>query len=153
LERSTVVVAIAKEEGNMPETSEAASALQLWGAGCFGAVIGWFLYFINRYRTGEANFGDLTTIIAVVGGGGVLALFPQRTDLFGAYGVGLAAGFFGYFVILAGLVSLSRNFDVDFFLDGRRRAPGDGYLIPPGARVTTAAMSGSVERDDAGDRG
>src|SRR4051812_47642642 len=133
----------------MPETS----AIQLWGAGCFGAVIGWFLYFINRYRTGEANFGDITTVLGVVGGAAVLALFPQSTDLFGAYGVGLAAGFFGYFIILGGLVSLSQNFDVDFFLDGRRKAPTSQYLIPEGTRMTTAAMSGSVKEGDTGSRG
>jgi hypothetical protein len=124
----------------MPETSVPASAIQLWGAGCFGAVIGWFLYFINRYRTGETNFGDITTIIGVVAGVGVMALFPQRSDLFGAYGIGLAIGFFGYFFILGGLVSLSKNFDVDFFLDGRRKAPTTEYLIPEGSRITTAAM-------------
>ena len=137
----------------MPDTSLPASAIQLWGAGCFGAVIGWFLYFINRYRTGEANFGDITTILGVVGGVGVLALFPQRSDLFGAYGIGLAAGFFGYFFILGGLVSLSKNFDVDFFLDGRRKAPTSDYLIPEGTRLTTAAMSGTVKEGDTGSRG
>jgi hypothetical protein len=128
----------------MPETSVSASAIQLWGAGCFGAVIGWFLYFINRYRTGAADFGDITTIISIVGGAGVLALFPQRSDLFGAYGIGLAVGFFGYFFILGGLVSLSKNFDVDFFLDGRRKAPTTEYLIPEGSRMTTAAMGENV---------
>ena len=137
----------------MTDTSLPASAIQLWGAGCFGAVIGWFLYFINRDRTGEANFGDLTTILGVVGGVGVLALFPQRSDLFGAYGIGLAGGFFGYFFILGGLVSLSKNFDVDFFLDGRRKAPTADYLIPEGTRMTTAAMSGSVQEGDTGSRG
>ena len=137
----------------MPDTSLAASTIQLWGAAGFGAVIGWFLYFINRYRTGEANFGDITTILGVVGGAGVLALFPQRSDLFGAYGVGLAIGFFGYFFILGGLVSLSKNFDVDFFLDGRRKAPTSDYLIPEGTRTTTAAMSGSVKEGDTGSRG
>ena len=137
----------------MPDTSSSASAIQIFGAGCFGAVIGWFLYFINRYRTGEANFGDITTIIAIVGGAGVLALFPQRTDLFGAYGIGLAVGFFGYFFILGGLVSLSKNFDVDFFLDGRRKAPTAEYIIPEGTRMTTAAMSGSVKEGDTGSRG
>jgi hypothetical protein len=137
----------------MTDTSLPASAIQLWGAGCFGAVIGWFLYFINRYRTGEANFGDITTILGVVAGVGVLALFPQRSDLFGAYGIGLAGGFFGYFFILGGLVSLSKNFDVDFFLDGRRKAPTADYLIPEGTRMTTAAMSGSVQEGDTGSRG
>jgi len=128
----------------MPETSVPASVIQLLGAGCFGAVIGWFLYFINRYRTGEANFGDITTILGVVAGVGVMALFPQRSDLFGAYGIGLAIGFFGYFFILGGLVSLSKNFDVDFFLDGRRKAPTTEYLIPEGSRITTAAMGENV---------
>lgn len=122
-----------------------ATTLQIWGAGCFGAILGWYLYFINRYRTGEVGFGDLTTIIGIVGGVGVLALFPAGTDLFGSYGIGLAVGFFGYYFVLAGLVSMSKNFDVDFFLDGRRKAPTSDYLIPEGFRQTVSGMDATFQ--------
>ena len=137
----------------MTDPNVHATTIQLWGAGCFGAILGWYLYFINRYRTGEVSFGDLTTIIGILGGGAILALFQAGTDLFGAYGIGLAIGFFGYYFILAGLVSMSKNFDVDFFLDGRRKAPSEGYLIPEGSRMTTAAMSDTVKEGDTGSRG
>ena len=76
------------------------ATLQVWGAGGFGAVIGWYLYFINRYRKGDVQIGDITTVIGAIGGGAVTALFdPHKTgDLFSAYGLGLAIGFFTYFL-------------------------------------------------------
>lgn len=109
---------------------EAASRIQLLGAGGFGVIIGWYLYYINRYRKGDVQLSDLVTVIGILGGGAVLALFPARTDLFGAYGIGLFIGFFSYFLILLVLVSISKNFDVDWFLDGRRKRPEKGYYIP-----------------------
>src|SRR5689334_17685344 len=104
--------------------------LQLWGAGCFGALIGWYVYYINRYRKSDVQLGDLVTVIGVIGGSAVLALFPAGSDLFGAYGVGLAVGFFAYFLTLIVLVGVSPNFDVDWFLDGRRKLP-DGTIFVP----------------------
>lgn len=100
------------------------------GALGFGLVIGWFLYFVNRYRRSEASFTDITTVLGAVGGAAVTSLFPGGTALFGAYGVGLAIGFFGYFLVLVVMVGISPNFGVDYFLDGRRKAPGDGETIP-----------------------
>lgn len=99
----------------------AASTLQLLGAGGFGAIIGWYVYYINRYRKSDVQLGDLVTLVGVLGGGSMLALFPARTDLFGAYGIGLSVGFFGYFLALIIMVAVSKNFGVDFFLDGRRK--------------------------------
>ncbi len=98
-----------------------ATLLQLLGAFSFGAVMGWNLYFVNRYRT-AVSLTDLASIAAAVGGAAVLALFPTKSDLFGAYGLGLAAGFFLYFLVLVKLVRVSSNFDGDWFLDGRRKA-------------------------------
>ncbi len=80
------------------------------------------------------------TLIGVLGGSSILALFPERTDLFGAYGVGLGAGFFLYFFLLWIWVGVSPNFDVDWFLDGRRKKPTGSYIIPEGVRQTGAAM-------------
>jgi hypothetical protein len=113
------------------ETSTAATAIQLWGAGCFGLLIGWYVYYINRHRKGDVQLSDLVTLLGVLGGTAVLALFPARTDLFGAYGIGLAVGFFSYFLVLIVLVGVSKNFDADWFLDGRNRAPGAGMQIGP----------------------
>jgi hypothetical protein len=120
--------------------SHAATALQLWGAGAFGAIIGWFVYYINRYRKGDVQLSDLVTLIGVLGGGAILALFPAKSDLFGAYGIGLAIGFFLYFLVLIFLVWLSKNFTVDWFLDGRRKKPDKDFYIPGDVRPTTGAM-------------
>jgi hypothetical protein len=114
--------------------------LMLLGALFFGMVIGWQVYIINRYRTAAVDFGDLATVIGIVGGGAVLNLFPSSTALFGAYGIGLAIGYFLYFLVLVAFVRRSENFDIDWFLDGRRRMPKGDYIIPEGVRTTVAAM-------------
>jgi hypothetical protein len=119
---------------------ESASNLQLWGAAFFGALIGWYVYFINRYRTAEVQISDLVTLLGVIGGGAVLTLFPAKSDLFGAYGIGLFSGFFGYFVVLWVMVGKSPNFSVDWFLDGRRKALAEDEMIGPEVKPTTHAM-------------
>ncbi|MEJ2746755.1 MAG: hypothetical protein P8183_02385 [Anaerolineae bacterium] len=129
----------------MPEV-QTASAIQLWGAGCFGFVIGWFVYYVNRYRKGDVQFSDITTLIGILGGGAILALFEAQTDLFGAYGIGLFVGFFGYFLFLTLWVALSKNFTVDWFLDGRRKKPTGSFEIPGEIRSTTSAMN--LQDDD-----
>jgi len=106
------------------ETHDASLLAEL-GAGGFGAIIGWYVYFVNRYRAGPVQLTDITTVLSTVGGAAVLSLFPAETDLFGAYGIGLFCGFFGYFVVLVVLVSISENFGIDWFLDGRRKLPAE----------------------------
>lgn len=124
----------------MPDT-QAASLIQLLGSGGLGFVIGWYVYYINRYRAADVQISDVLTLIGAIGGAAVTALFPARSDLFGAYGVGLFAGFFLYFLILVVLVGISPNFDADWFLDGRRRKLPDDYYIPQGTRPTVSPMS------------
>ncbi len=109
---------------------EVTSRLQLWGAGGFGFLIGWYVYYINRHRKADVQLSDLVTLIGVIGGGAVLALFPARTDLFGAYGLGLFIGFFLYFIVLIFLVGVSKNFTIDWFLDGRRKVLPPDFYIP-----------------------
>jgi len=111
-----------------------ATTLQLWGAGAFGVLIGWYVYYINRYRKADVQLGDLVTLVGVIGGGAVLAIFPAKSDLFGAYGVGLGIGFFGYFLALIIMVGISKKFDVDFFLDGRRKKLDDDQILDPTGR-------------------
>lgn len=110
------------------------------GALAFGIVIGWFLYLVNRYRKGDVQLGDVTTVIAAIGGAAVTRLFDEGGALFGAYGLGLAVGFFGYFIVLIAMVGVSRNFDVDFFLDGRRRKLDDRSYVPGEWRQPLMAM-------------
>jgi len=120
--------------------------LQLLGAGGFGAVLGWYLFFLNRYRAGDVALGDLVTVVGAIGGAAILALFPSESDLFGAYGIGLAIGFFGYFLVLVGLVARSDSFGIEWFLDGRRKKPGPDEVIPERTAQTVRAMD---ERGDA----
>ena len=99
--------------------AEVATMLQKIGAGAFGAVVGWYVYYINRWRKDDVQLSDIVTLIGAIGGAAVLALFPERTDLFGAYGIGLASGFFLYFFILVILVNKAPGFSSAWFLDGR----------------------------------
>lgn len=103
------------------DTSTSATTLQLLGAAGIGVIIGWHVYYINRYRKGDVQLSDLVALLGILGGAAITALFPARTDLFGAYGIGLFFGFFGYFVSLIILVSKSKKFGSDWFLDGRRK--------------------------------
>ncbi len=121
------------------------SVISLAGAAGFGYVIGWFTYMINRYRTGDVSFADLTTLVGILGGGVILSLFPAGTALFGAYGIGLAFGFFSYFNTLRAMVNASEYFGVEWFLDGRRKLPPEGWYIPEGYRETVASMGSGEE--------
>jgi hypothetical protein len=116
--------------------------LQLLGAGSFGTLIGWYVYYINRHRREEVSASDLVSLIGVIGGTAVLKLFPERTDLFGAYGLGLGIGFFSYFLLMCVFVGLSDNFNVDYFLDGRRKRPAEPFYIP--ARAEQAGSVGGA---------
>jgi hypothetical protein len=118
---------------------EDASLFQRLGAGGFGTLIGWYLYYVNRYRSDDVRLSDIGTLIAAIGGTAVLALFPAKTDLFGAYGIGLCLGFFGYLFTLLVLVSRSKNFDSDWFLDGRRKKTATNETTD-GARQTATPM-------------
>jgi hypothetical protein len=108
-----------------------ASGLQLGGAGCFGLLVGWYVYYVTRHRRGNVQLTDVGALVGVIGGGAVLTLFPEQTDLFGAYGIGLAVGFFGYFGFLLYL-RRKAGFPWAWFLDGRRPPlePGQIALAP-----------------------
>ena len=121
------VIASLKELSQLTERSR---NIQLLGAAAFGFIIGWMTYFTNRYRGGQVSFSDLTTLIGIIGGGAVLALFEAKTDLFGAYGIGLFLGFISYFIILLFLVGASKKFSWEWFLDGRRIAPAQDEIAP-----------------------
>ena len=68
------------------------------GALCFGLVIGWITYRTLRRKEGMSNLSDISTVIGAVGGATVTALFKEG-QLFGMYCIGLAIGFFVYFII------------------------------------------------------
>jgi hypothetical protein len=72
--------------------------IETLGALAFGAVVGWVAYRTIR-RTKTSGLSDISAVIAAVGGGAVTSLFPSGSQAFGAYGLGLAAGFFSYLVV------------------------------------------------------
>lgn len=111
---------------------EGARTIHLIGAGAFGAVVGWYVYYINRWRKDDVQLSDIVTLLGAIGGAAVLALFPAKSDLFGAYGIGLAAGFFLYFFILVVLVNKAPGFTSAWFLDGRAPALSDKEITTTG---------------------
>jgi len=76
-----------------------ASPLSLVGAGCFGLVIGWVTLRTLRRREGATQLSDLATVFGAVGGAAVTTLPFKDADVFGAYSIGLAVGFFAYFAV------------------------------------------------------
>jgi len=125
----------------MTDNQTTASVTQMLGAGGFGLLIGWYVYMINRYRKADVQLSDLVTLVGVIGGSSILGIFKGGTDLFGAYGIGLAIGFFLYFIVLIVLVAISPNFDADWFLDGRRTLPNGTVFVP---QVGTPAAGGTA---------
>ncbi|HEX6046440.1 MAG TPA: hypothetical protein VFZ22_18235 [Pyrinomonadaceae bacterium] len=111
---------------------EATKTIHLIGAGAFGAVVGWYVYYINRWRKDDVQLSDIVTLLGAIGGAAVLALFPAKSDLFGAYGIGLASGFFLYFFVLVVLVNKAPGFTSAWFLDGRAPALSDKEITTTG---------------------
>ena len=128
------------------DTVVEATRLQILGAAGFGAIIGWLVYYINRYRKGDVQFSDLATVIGILGGGAILTLFPAGTDLFGGYGIGLFIGFFSYFGFLMLWVRISKNFTVDWFLDGRSKKIKESEM----SRSESIEMGGGSTEDTGG---
>jgi hypothetical protein len=80
------------------------------------------------------------SLIGIIGGGTVLSLFDAGTEQFGAYALGLFIGFFAYFGSLLILVGVSPNFTMEWFLDGRRKDPEQGWGYGKDARGTVRPM-------------
>jgi NhaP-type Na+/H+ or K+/H+ antiporter len=111
------------------------TTLSLWGSGAFGLVIGWIAYRTLRRTADAPRLADLVTVIAALGGGAVINARFAEPDLFAAYGIGLAAGFFAYLVV-AYLMERS-----DRKADARTTQPGASAAQSPAeaAGRTTAA--------------
>jgi len=67
------------------------------GAFCLGAVIGWITYRTLR-RKKEAAITDIASVVGAIGGAAVTALLKQP-QLPAWYSIGLAVGFFAYFLV------------------------------------------------------
>lgn len=92
------------------------------GAICFGLVIGWIAYRTIRRKAGGAALSDIAAVIGAVGGAGITTLFGEK-DLFFAYSIGLAIGFFAYFIV--GLIIGKGK--VDSWMMGDE-PPGDSWM-------------------------
>ncbi len=82
--------------------------LDLWGALAFGGVIGYVAYRTIR-RTKTSGLSDIAAVAGAVGGGTITLLFPTGSQAFGAYGIGLAAGFFIYLLISVIVAALTKQ--------------------------------------------
>lgn len=87
------------------------------GAAAFGAVVGWLTYRIVRRSSESSGISDLVTVIAALGGGVVVDTRFAKAELFAAYGLGLAVGFFGYFVAGLLIERSERGLSADRTLD------------------------------------
>jgi hypothetical protein len=68
------------------------------GAVLFGVVIGWITYRTLIRQSGPVNVSDIATVLGAVGGAAVLSIFNSKY-LFGLYALGLAIGFFAFFIL------------------------------------------------------
>ena len=69
------------------------------GPAAFGIVIGWITYRTLTRRAEAVLLSDIATVVGAVGGAPVAALFKDPQS-FGAYCIGLLAGFFAYLIAL-----------------------------------------------------
>jgi hypothetical protein len=67
------------------------------GAGSFGLVVGWVTYRKLRRDGSSAHISDIAAVIAAVGGSTVTKVIGKA--LFGWYSIGLAVGFFLYYIL------------------------------------------------------
>jgi uncharacterized membrane protein YgaE (UPF0421/DUF939 family) len=72
------------------------------GSFWFGVVIGFVIYRTLKH-TKNAAVSDIAAVVGAVGGGVVVKLFPAAGGRFDEYAIGLAVGFFLYFVVSLGL--------------------------------------------------
>ena len=73
-------------------------SVEIFGALCFGIVIGWVTYRTLRRTQETVALSNIATVIGAVGGAAVTALFDTK-ELFAWYCIGLAGGFFAYLIL------------------------------------------------------
>ncbi len=103
------------------------------GAFFFGLLLGWVFYRTLRLNAGVSGVAEIASIIGVLGGAAVLALFKSDV-LFGWYATGLLIGFFAYFAL-------------DLLLYGKQQTqPWRMIVVPP---VTPPAEPPAPDRENA----
>ena len=98
--------------------------VQFWipiiGASFFGAVVGWLAH--NVFQRAELlNVSWLASMIGVVGGGAVTALFPQGSLMFGAYCIGLGFSFFARVLTVPITKALAEEMELEKLKETKRQ--------------------------------
>ena len=89
-----------------------------FGAFFFGLLLGWVFYRTLRLNAGANGVAEIASIIGVLGGAAVLALFKSDV-LFGWYSTGLLIGFVAYVAL-------------DLLLYGKQQVqPWRMIVVPP----------------------
>jgi hypothetical protein len=75
------------------------SGLVLFGAACFGTVVGYITYRTLARTTDKASITDLASVIGVIGGGTITVIYgPADGTLFAMYSIGLLIGMVLYLI-------------------------------------------------------
>jgi uncharacterized membrane protein YeaQ/YmgE (transglycosylase-associated protein family) len=94
------------KSGDIMEDNDELVHKDVWyGALLFGAVIGWVTATTMQHLT-QHGISDIAAVAAAVGGAAISKVFSKSPRAFGVYGIGLAAGFFGY-LFLVWIVSVA----------------------------------------------
>jgi len=89
-------------------TIEHPGNLVLFGAACFGVVVGYITYRTLARTTDKAAITDLATVIGAIGGGTIMTLWgPSDGKMFAMYSIGLLVGMVVY--LIASLVFRGRQ--------------------------------------------
>jgi hypothetical protein len=92
-------------------------ALVASGPFWFGVVIGYITYRTLKH-TKHAGVADIAAVVAAVGGGVVINLFPVTGGRFDDYAIGLAVGFFIYLALSLAISLWKGAKDADEILGG-----------------------------------
>ena len=96
--KSLATASLERVSGRENEMPQFITWLSLVGSLCFGVVLGWVTSRTLR-RVKLGGLSDIATILGIIGGAAVTALFRRETGDFGAYCIGLMIGFFLYLII------------------------------------------------------
>ena len=146
------LLAGAGPDGTPGRGRDAVETSVVGGSLCFGAVIGWITYYTMRKNTRPRSLSDLTVILVALVGPAILAVFPApvaeiRQTMFGYYGIGLASGFFLYYIMFLVLAwAAPAEVLLSMGLVQRREVGGEGATGDRGIRVLRPD-SGIVDRE------
>ncbi len=111
-----------------------------YGACGLGIVLGWNLYFINRYRDRtKIVLADLASVMTAITGAALIAFLDHSQRSLGHYGVGLCIGFLLYFIMLVTFSIFSKNPKFKF---------PDYFLDPPDGQNPTVMLDDLSDRNE-----